>query len=261
MSGLGAPARMPMPSSERPTSARDARVSLPCAIRSSIASVVMTVTSNASPASIRFFSDAVEPNWIARGRPIVCSICDWSASVLPFMPFDTSARIEVGCRKASAVATTAARMRTVIGSLPIHRGMYLLRSAGNCRPSLARRRSAHKARHIVDAAGPFVLRDLRIWTERARAIDLPTRDVGRDQHLRSLAVFNPLLERANLVEHARAFSTAAVTHPGRQEQPDVVGRLALSAEILDDALVVLDCVERWNLGVAPSVVQEQLPAA
>jgi len=41
---------------------RDAAASLPRAIRSPIASVVMMVTSNASPVSMRFFSDAVEPN-------------------------------------------------------------------------------------------------------------------------------------------------------------------------------------------------------
>lgn len=74
------------------------------------------------------------------------------------------------------------------------------------RPSLA-----HEARRGVDTPGALVLRDLRIRTTRARAIDFAAGgDMRRDQRLRRLAVLHPLLERADLVEHARAFAATAV---------------------------------------------------
>lgn len=64
----------------------------------------MTVTSKASPVSILFLNDAVEPNWIASGRQTAFSHCGWSSSRLPFMPLDASTRRALLCDAFCAAA-------------------------------------------------------------------------------------------------------------------------------------------------------------
>ena len=58
----------------------------------------------------------------------------------------------------------------------------------------------------------LVCRNLRIRTQRARAIDRAALRVRRDDRLGRLALLDPLLERADLVEVVRAFAAAAVRH-------------------------------------------------
>ncbi len=61
MSGLGAPLRTATPAAEVASVARVAAMSRPCLTRSSMASAVSIVTSNAVPFSMPAFSGTVAP--------------------------------------------------------------------------------------------------------------------------------------------------------------------------------------------------------
>jgi hypothetical protein len=80
------------------------------------------------------------------------------------------------------------------------------------------------------------------------------------EHLGSFALLDPLLERAHFVKHVRPFAAAAVAHARFQEQPDTVGRVGGTAHLFNDAVVILDGIQRRNLRVTPAVIQQQLPA-
>src|SRR6266704_3620851 len=74
------------------------------------------------------------------------------------------------------------------------------------------RRTANEIGGIVDAARALVFGDLRIGAQRTRAVYLAVGTVRRGQLLRRFALFHPLLERADFVEHVGTFTAAAVTH-------------------------------------------------
>ena len=81
-----------------------------------------------------------------------------------------------------------------------------------------------------------------------------------DEHVGRFPVFHPPFERTDLVEHVGSLPAGAVTHAGRQKQTHLVHGLRLAAEILHDAVVVLDRIGRRHLVVAPPVIEKQLSA-
>src|SRR5215813_13210135 len=97
---------------------------------------------------------------------------------------------------------------------------------------------ADKTRRLIDASASFVCRDLWIWAERTRPIDLAVFRMRRDDLVRCLALFHPLIERPDLVEVVRAFAAAAVRHARRHEQPVVAGHLPRPAIRFHDLFIV-----------------------
>src|SRR5439155_1727953 len=47
---------------------------------------------------------------------------------------------------------------------------------------------------------------------------------------------------------------------GLQEQTHAAHRLRRAAQVLDDAVVVLDRIQRRHVGIAPAVIERQFPA-
>ena len=78
-------------------------------------------------------------------------------------------------------------------------------------------RRANKACGVVNASGSLVLCDLRIRTERARAVNVLAADyVCREELIGSFALFHPLLEgseRVTLTVTVFAVVSVAVTVP------------------------------------------------
>src|ERR1700693_1390160 len=129
---------------------------------------------------------------------------------------------------------------------------------------------------VVGAPRPLPLRHLRIRTQwtgplhtagRVRSLIL-----GRNDLRRSHAVLHPLFYRAidvvlcvavhlaGLAEAIRTRPSAAMLHSRHHEQTNELIGL-LGAHLRHHALVVLDCVRRRNRGIAPSVINDQLPSA
>src|SRR5437867_3459281 len=126
--------------------------------------------------------------------------------------------------------------------------------------AIALRRFTNEARRIVDASRALVLRDLRIWTERPRPIRDATAHVRRDDLGWRLSVLHPLLQCPERVETARTFTTAAMRHARRHEQPDGIGHLRRAAQRGQDAVVVVDGVSGRDERIVPAVVQKELAA-
>src|SRR2546427_5966822 len=122
-------------------------------------------------------------------------------------------------------------------------------------------RLADEARGLVCASGSSIRRDLWIWTQRTRPLDLSIAHARRHDRIGRLAVFHPLFERAHHVEAVRPLTASAMTHAGHHEQPIRALNLLLAAETLSDPLVVLHAVARRDLRIAPAVVLQQLSAA
>src|SRR5262249_27369912 len=85
---------------------------------------------------------------------------------------------------------------------------------------------------VVDVAGAAKLRLLGERAQRHRAVDAERRVVvdevrGQDR-VRRFAVLDPLLERAQRVEHVRSRPADAVVQPGPREQPHVLAQLVHS---------------------------------
>src|SRR6185295_11548732 len=105
------------------------------------------------------------------------------------------------------------------------------KSSGGAIGGLMPGRSAREVRGLVDTARALVFRDLRVRAQRTRAVDSAVSGMRRDERLWRLAVFDPLLEGTDFVERARTFPAAAVTHAGREKQPNAIGRLGRAAEV------------------------------
>jgi hypothetical protein len=85
-------------------------------------------------------------------------------------------------------------------------------------------RTAAKVRCVVYTARPFVHGDLRERTEGTCPRYLPVHALRSSQSLRGFVHLDPAIERADFVEIVGTVSAAAVTHAGREEEPDVVSR-------------------------------------
>src|ERR1051326_115421 len=79
---------------------------------------------------------------------------------------------------------------------------------------------ANEILRVIGAAAALILGDLRIRAERARSFHRSVIDARGDHHIRCVAFFHPLLDRADLVEHIRAFTAAAMAHSRFQEETD-----------------------------------------
>src|SRR5579864_1748359 len=101
-------------------------------------------------------------------------------------------------------------------------------------------RGTPEVRGLVDAARALVLRDLRIRTQRTGPIDLSSGGVRSDDGIRGLALLDPSLEEADLVECVGSFAAAAMGHAGREEHTDAIRSVRRAAQALHDAVVVLD---------------------
>ena len=129
-------------------------------------------------------------------------------------------------------------------------------------------RAALEIRHIVGVALAFVDRNLGIRAQRTQPIDHAVDGVRCDNLVRCNAALHPLLQRRLHVEGVGAWSATAVGHAWRHEQsiealdilqsplPSLTG-----SEERQDALVVVDAVERRYELVVPAVVLEQLAAS
>ena len=128
--------------------------------------------------------------------------------------------------------------------------------------------AAFEIDRIVGVALALVDRDLGIRAERTQPVDHAVDGVRCDDPVRCDAALHPLLQRRLHVEGVRAWSAAAVRHAWRHEQSvealDILQRPFPSltgSEEREDALVVVDAVERRDELVVPSVVLEQLAAS
>ena len=79
----------------------------------------------------------------------------------------------------------------------------------------------------------------------------------RDDFVRRRALFHPLLECGDGVEPRGPGATSAVLHARHQEQAVEV---VCAGRGISYALVVIDAVERCDIGIAPSVIVDQLAA-
>src|SRR5215813_11992532 len=84
---------------------------------------------------------------------------------------------------------------------------------------------------VVDAAGSFVFRDLRIGTQWTCAVHLAIGAMRRVQLFRCFAVFHPLLERTDFVEHIRLFLAPGMGHCGARNS-----RMLLDASVVPPKL-------------------------
>jgi len=79
---------------------------------------------------------------------------------------------------------------------------------------------AREALLVGDVPLAVVLRDLRIGTERTRAIDVAARRVRRDDSRRRNAALDPRFEGAERVKGVRPCAASAVAHAGSREEPE-----------------------------------------
>src|SRR5437867_2701556 len=98
----------------------------------------------------------------------------------------------------------------------LRRGLRWLILILSKRP-LGLRSTADEIGGVIDAARALVFGDLRIRTQRTRAVHLAVGAVGRDQLVRRHALFHPALKRADFIEYIGTFTAAAVAHSGLQE--------------------------------------------
>lgn len=80
----------------------------------------------------------------------------------------------------------------------------------SARGSLRRILDTGETGGLVAAARALVAGELRVGTERPRPVDLPIGAVRRDQLVRRLPVFHPLLDGADGVKLVRPRAAAAV---------------------------------------------------
>src|SRR5579859_1389326 len=107
ISDLGAPARTPIPTPVRATSARAPGTILPCLVKPSIASDVRIATSKAAPASIFSLNVAVELNSTESGWPMTRSIWGRTSSTTALIPLEHSIRISPDLASFPAANKTA----------------------------------------------------------------------------------------------------------------------------------------------------------
>src|SRR5438445_10007316 len=94
---------------------------------------------------------------------------------------------------------------------------------------------------VVDGPTAVVDGDRRVRAERTGAIDRARRRrVRRDDRLGRDAALHPALERGERVEGIGAGPTAAVVHPGREEEAEELVCLVLVAHRTGHIVVVLD---------------------
>src|SRR5439155_12551093 len=91
----------------------------------------------------------------------------------------------------------------------------------------------------IDVAGPLVLRDLRIRTQRTGADDPSVLCLRRENARRRLSALTPRFECGQHVELVGTLAAAAMSHSGRHEQPHGVGHL-LSAHGFQEFVVIVD---------------------
>src|SRR6476661_5565423 len=102
---------------------------------------------------------------------------------------------------------------------------------GAARFTRRRRRLARPVRGILQVAGSFVFRVLRIGTERAREAFRSC-----SHHLiRSDSLFDPFFKRPNRVERVDAGTAAAMPHPGGHEETHPVALVL--AHLVEDGVV------------------------
>src|SRR5262249_50618594 len=126
--------------------------------------------------------------------------------------------------------------------------------------SCSLRRAAQEILGFIDASRALVFGDLRIRAQRARTIHLSAGAVRRDDLVRRHTVFNPLFERADLIEHVRTFAAAAMTHARFHKQPNILRGIVHAAQVRDDALVITRRVHGRDIGIAPALVKKKLAA-
>src|SRR5580700_2223943 len=79
---------------------------------------------------------------------------------------------------------------------------------------------ARKVRRIVNAAGAFIDGGLRVRAHGARAVHGAASAMRGQDLLRRLPLLNPQRERSHSVKGVGSFSSAAMSHAGKQEQAD-----------------------------------------
>src|SRR5437660_7230589 len=119
---------------------------------------------------------------------------------------------------------------------------------------------------VVGAACAGPLCFLWVGAERSGSLGLAVGDAGRDNFLWRGSFFHPLLERLNHVEGRCAGAAAAVLHARHHEEAIELFRVTQAVitapgHELRHTLVIADAVERGDVGIAPSVVLDQLAAA
>ena len=76
----------------------------------------------------------------------------------------------------------------------------------------------------------------------------------------SLSILDPLCESGDSIELVRTIAALTVVHSWNHEQSNGVGRLGCVAKRVGDILVILNGIHRWNTGIAPPVIDDELSA-
>src|SRR3989475_13096809 len=103
------------------------------------------------------------------------------------------------------------------------------KTAAATQPPASSLAHAREVGGIVRAAGPFPFRDLRIRTERARAIHDAAGARRREDRVGFRAFVDPLIERAQRVELIGRGAAGAVAHPRYHEEARELLRLLATA--------------------------------
>src|SRR6266567_5648537 len=120
--------------------------------------------------------------------------------------------------------------------------------------------STYKARGRVSTAGAFPDSDERVGTQRPRPVYRTARKVRRDDQLGRPRLLHPLLDGPHHVETAGPFSASTVSHSRHHEETRETRGLVGPAHRVHYALVIVDAVLRRDQRVAPTVIEQQLPA-
>src|SRR6266850_8534291 len=109
------------------------------------------------------------------------------------------------CANASREAIAATTPRTTPATSAIA-------MRARCPVMVSSARLAREVRSLVGAAASLIDGNLRVRTERTRAVRFSVAHLRRDDRVGRLALLHPLLERADHVERVRSLAAAAVAH-------------------------------------------------
>jgi hypothetical protein len=83
-------------------------------------------------------------------------------------------------------------------------------------------------------------------------------DVGRDDPIWCLPLFDPLFECRDGVERKGTIAAEAMAHPGRHEEANGVLRFLRSTHDCNHVVVIIDGVPRGDARVDPAMVKQEL---
>src|SRR5580704_4715918 len=119
---------------------------------------------------------------------------------------------------------------------------------------------AREVRGVVRTSDSFVRRYLRVGTQRSSPLRLAVPDVRHDDPVRGLSLFDPFFDCADRIKGVGTIAPAAMVHPGGHEEAVEVSYIRGTSHKSQDAVVVVDAVQRRYRGVTPAVVLQQLSA-